>query len=167
MSDLSDPNRLSIVLTMLSANDTSTVKKGEKLLKPFLKNSSCILHILNQIRNSADTSIRHHASLLLKKKLGAFYVKFNPQHQTELKSQLLSIMVSEPTKAVGTALAGAVAIVAKSVFAKHEAWPELFSLLMQLSQDPNENLRTLNYKLLAQVLSHICCNLSTLIFVNL
>src|SRR4051812_14694153 len=106
MSDLSDPTRLSIVLTMLSANDTSTVKKGEKLLKPFLKQPSCILHILNQIRNSPDTSIRHHASLLLKKKLGGFYSKFSAQHQAELKTQLLATMVAEPTKAVGTALAG-------------------------------------------------------------
>ncbi len=155
MSDLSDPNRLSIVLTMLSANDTSTVRKGEKLLKPFLKHATCISHILNQIKNSPDISIRHHASLLLKKKLGGFYTKFNTQHQNELKGQLLATMVTEPNKAVGTAIAGAVAIVAKSVFAKNETWPELFNLLMQLSQDPSEALRTLNYRLLAQVCKHI------------
>lgn len=151
MSDLSDPNRLSVVLTMLSANDTTAVKRGEKLLKPFLKQSSCILHLLNQIKNSADISIRHHSALLLKKKLGVFYGKFNSQHQAELKSQLLSTMVTEPNKAVATALAGAISIIAKSVFAKNENWPELFQLLLQLSQDPNESLRTLNFKLLSQV----------------
>lgn len=151
MSDLSDPTRLSIVLTMLSANDTSTVRKGEKLLKPFLKNASCVAHILNQIKNSTDISIRHHASLLLKKKLGVFYSKFNAHHQAELKATLLATMVAESNKAVAVAIAGAVSIVAKSVFAKNESWPELFNLLMQLSQDPNEALRSLNYQLLSQV----------------
>jgi hypothetical protein len=159
MSDLSDPNRLSIVLTMLSANDTTTVRKGEKLLKPFLKNASCIGHILNQIKNSPDVSVRHHAALLLKKKLGAFYAKFNSQHQSELKNQLLSTMISEPNKAVGTALAGVVSIIAKTVFAKNEGWPELFNLLLQLSQDPNEALRTLNFKLLAQLAEQAAMNL--------
>ena len=60
-------------------------------------------------------------------------------------------MVSEPEKAVRTAIAGAVATLAKGVFTHNEEWPELFAALLRMSQDPNEGLRTLNFDLLAQV----------------
>lgn len=39
---------------------------------------------------------------------------------------------------------------AKAVFA-HSEWSELFQLMMQLSQDPNEISRSLNYTLLEQL----------------
>ena len=151
MSDLSNPVNLSNVLALLSANDTATVKRGEKQLKPFLKQAISAHHLLNQIQNASDVSVRHHAALLLKKKLVVFYPKFNKQQRSELKIHLLNLMVSEPDKGVRTAIAGAVATLAKGIFSTNEDWPELFSSLMQMSQDPNELLRALNYSLLAQV----------------
>ena len=151
MSDLTNPTNLGNVLSLLSANDTATVKKGEKQLKPFLKQPASAHHLLNQIQNSPNASVRHHAALLLKKKLVLFYPKFNKQNRGELKIHLLNLMVSEPDKGVRTAIAGAVATLAKGVFSNNEEWPELFSSLMRMSQDPNELLRALNYDLLAQV----------------
>jgi len=64
-----DPNSLTNVLKMLSANDTATIKEGERLLKPFLKNPPCIASLLNQLTTVVDISVRHHAALLLKKKV--------------------------------------------------------------------------------------------------
>lgn len=151
MSDLTNPVNLGNVLALLSANDTATVKKGEKQLKPFLKQPACAHHLLNQIQNSQNVSVRHHAALILKKKLVVFYPKFNKQHRAEMKIHLLNLMVSEPEKAVRTAIAGAVATLAKGVFTHNEEWPELFAALLRMSQDPNEGLRTLNFDLLAQV----------------
>lgn len=52
----------------------------------------------------------------------------------------------------GTALAGVVAAVAKVVFTAEGNWPELFALLTQLAQEPNESLRFLSYSLLEQVI---------------
>jgi len=60
-------------------------------------------------------------------------------------------MVREPVKSVAVAIAGAVAVLTKTIFAKNGQWPEIFTILMQLSHDPNENMRSLNYELLGQV----------------
>ena len=147
----SDSAALSRTLAMLSQPDTAIVRQGEKALKPFLKTSSCILALMNQIRTSPEESIRHHAALLLKKRTAALYSKFNSSQKSDLKAQLLIIMTSEPIRSIGTALAGVVASIAKCVFSADNQWPELFALLLQLSQDPNENSRSLNYSLLEQV----------------
>jgi hypothetical protein len=39
MADLTNPAVMATVLSLLRANDTATVKNGEKLLKQFLKGS--------------------------------------------------------------------------------------------------------------------------------
>ena len=155
-TDLTNAANLAGVLKLLSANSTELVKKGEKQLKPFLKQPACTEHLLNQIQNNEEIVVRHHAALLLKKKLGAFYPKFNAQLKTALKIHLLNLMVSEPDKGVRTSIAGCVAILAKAVFSTSEQWPELFSSLMQMSQDPSEDRRSLNYNLLSQVSVCIC-----------
>ena len=64
-----DPLALTNVLTMLSANDTAAIKEGEKLLKPFLKTPNCIPSLINQLKTVNSPSVRHHAALLLKKKV--------------------------------------------------------------------------------------------------
>jgi hypothetical protein len=73
-----DPAALTNVLNMLSANDTATIKEGEKLLKPFLKTPNCIPSLINQLKTVHSPSVRHHAALLLKKKVARnnynFYV---------------------------------------------------------------------------------------------
>jgi hypothetical protein len=146
-----DTAALTHVLNMLSMNDTKVVTEGEKLLKPFLKQPTCIPALINQIRTNPDEKVRHHASLLLKKSTGKLLKKFSQGQVQELKSQFLALMTAEPSKTIGVALAGVVASVAKHVLADGGAWPELFALLMQLAQDPKEMMRSLNYSLLEQV----------------
>ena len=68
LSLANDPTALTNVLNMLSANDTATIKEGERLLKPFLKNPPCIASLINQLTTVVDVSVRHHSALLLKKK---------------------------------------------------------------------------------------------------
>lgn len=153
--DMTDPNNLTNVLKMLSANNTETVRQGEKILKPFAKKPDSIIHLLQQLRGCPDATVRHHAALLMKKKIGVHYSKFNGQNQSELKTQILGVMLSEPEKPVAVAIAGAASLLAKSVFARNEAWPEMFQMLVTLSQDPNERLRALNFSFMGQVLLHL------------
>jgi len=153
--NLTDPNQLWQVLGMLSANDTDTVKNGEKLLKTFLKQPESIAHVMNQMQ-SQQVSIRHHSALLLKKKVGRHFGKFSATQQNDLKGQLLQILVHESSKPVAIAIAGSIATLAKVIFAKSGEWPELFALLMTLAQDPNESLRSLCYSQLEQLSEHCC-----------
>jgi hypothetical protein len=159
---VSDPNALTRTLTMLSQPETAVVRQGEKILKPFLKLTTCILPLINQIRSNPDESVRHHAALLLKRRIAALYGKLNATQKQDLKLQILTLMVSEPLKSIGVALAGVVASVAKRVLSTENQWPELFGMLLQLSRDPKENMRSLNYSLLEQVTGSYCSYCRTL-----
>lgn len=155
MGDLyNDPAQLSAVLTLLNANDSKTIKRGEKLLKPFTKTKNCVIPLLNQLQLSQDVSVRHHAALLLKSKLAKFFKGFNGPQQVQLRAQLLAIMLNEPIAVVSTSIAGCVAVVANEILhAKHQ-WPELFQALVQLAQNPAETMRVLNFRLLEQLSEH-------------
>ena len=98
-------------------------------------------------------SIRHHAALLLKKKVGTHYGKFDANQQAELRTQLLQLLCHESNKGVAVAIAGIIASLTKVVFASDGAWAELFDMLLALGGDPNEFLRFVCYSLLEQVLS--------------
>ena len=65
---------------------------------------------------------------------------------------MLGLLISEPEKVVRVALAGATASLAKSVVAVEQQWPEIFALLLQLLQCPDEPSRQTCFSLLAQVM---------------
>ena len=48
------PDQLSQILAMLGANDTETIKKGEKFLKPFLKQPMSVEHVLKQLELNTE-----------------------------------------------------------------------------------------------------------------
>lgn len=75
-------------------------------MRKFLKDPSAIAALLHQIGHCEDVNVRHHAALLLKKKITVLFGKLNAQSQAELKAALLNILMSEPVKVVATALAG-------------------------------------------------------------
>jgi len=154
----SDPEQLAAVLSMLCVSDTIQIKQGEKMLKPFLKKPECILALIHQIQTSQNESIRLHAALLMKKKIASVFEStvFDEQRKMDTRNMLLRLMTAEPHKGVRTALAGVVSVLAQVILAKGE-WPELFALLLTLAQDPNENLRALNYSLLEQVNIYFKC----------
>ena len=153
MTDLySNPAALSQVLAMLTANDTATIRQAEKILKQFTKQPNCILALLGQVRDSPEATHRHHAALLLKKKIEKHFPSVDASVQNLIKVEIINIMKAEPVKVVSVAIAGSVSTLARSIFSVEGGnWPELFALLMELAQSPIEQLRTLNYSLLEQV----------------
>lgn len=153
-ANLSDPAQLSAVLQMLSQPDTQVIRRAEKMLTKWLKDPAAIAALMQQIASSEDVNVRHHAALLLKKKIIVLYGKLNPIHQSELRAALLNTLLNEPVKVVKTALAGVVARLSKSVLSMGD-WGELFALLMQLSQDPNELMRCLCFNLIGQLAEHV------------
>jgi len=153
--NLANPAELVGVLSMLSVNDTEVVKRGEKMLEAFLKHPGCLAALMHQVGQSSDVAVRTHAALLLKKRIFKHYKKFPQNEQQQLKAQLLGLMVAEPNKAASTALAGAVAMLAKAIFSAEQSWEELFQTLLQLAQNPNEALRALDYNLLGQLAEHV------------
>lgn len=149
--DFSNPANLIQVLQMLSANDTNTIKTAEKALKPLLKQPQNAVLLINVLRTCEEVPVRHHASLLLRKKVGAFYSKYPAKEQTELKAELIRLLLAEPSSEVATGIAGAVAAVAEAAFDLSQSWEELFALLIKLPQEPDERLRLITYKLLTEV----------------
>lgn len=151
MADLNATSNLVSVLALLTANDSVIIKNAEKALKPFLKQPSCVIPLLAVLRECDNPAIRHHAALLLRKKVGGFFPKYGVQQQAQLKTELVTRLLAEPDNNVATAIAGSIAVVAKAIFKMNQDWPEIFQLLLTLAQDPNEKARTLNYKLLTEV----------------
>lgn len=158
MDLVSNPTALSGVLSMLSANDTNTIKQGERLLKPEMKKPQFMLSLINQISSSPNVQVRHHACLLLKKKIYVHLKKLQSQ-DAAIKSQLLSILVSEPEKSIAIAVGGCIAMAAKASFSVGKDWNELFQTIMSLAQSPNEVHRALNYSLLEQLSENVMENL--------
>lgn len=144
---------LSSILSMLSANDTNVIKQGEKQLKAFNKRPEFIVALLQQIRTPQNEANRLHAALLLKKIAPKLYAKLSVAQKAETKAHFMGALLSEESKPTGIAIAGAVAALAKKVLLgkNPETWPELFSSISTLAQDPSERLKTLNFSLLAQV----------------
>ena len=148
---ISNPAYLSSVLAMLNANNTDTIKQGEKLLKPAQKQPLFLVSLLNQLKESPVPEIRHHAALLLKKSLMKHYKKLTVQNQNALKTEVINIMKRETVKSVSISIAGCVAKLAEAIFSLGPAWPELFALIVELSQSPQDMHRELNFSLLEQV----------------
>lgn len=151
MVDLTNIQNLIQVLQMLTANDTATVKKAEKILKPFLTHPTSALPLMQILRTCEDVAVRHHASLLLRKKIEKWYPKYTPPQQATLRTELVNFMLAEQTGSIATAIAGIVAKTAAVMYKGKQEWPEIFQLLLQLAQDPNEKHRILAFKLLGEV----------------
>lgn len=149
--DFSNPANLIQVLQMLNANDSATIKSAEKALKPFLADPTSAAMLINVLGTCADGAVRHHAAILLRKKLNKFYPKYPQAQQEMLKAELIRLILAEPESDVATAIAGAIASTASAVFEAKQQWPELFNLLIQLLAEPEERLRILTFKLLGEV----------------
>jgi hypothetical protein len=151
MVDLNNVQNLAQVLQMLSSGETATIKKAEKMLKPFLKQPSSAVHLVSILGGHPDVACRHHAALLLKKKMGTFYSKYNSNQQAELKNGLITLLRNEQISNVATAIAGVISVTAKAVFAARQQWEEIFSLLVELAQHSEERQRILCFRLLFEV----------------
>ena len=81
------------------------------------------------------------------------YSKLDPAAKAGFKNALLGLIISEPEKVVRVAIAGATASLAKYVLSLEQQWPEIFALLVQLLQNPNETSRQICFSLLAQVIT--------------
>jgi len=150
--DLSNPANLSQLLAVLQQNETAQIRQAEKLLKPFAKNAASVGPLIQQIQGNPDQAIRLQASLLLKKGVARHYKKMPPDQQAALRSTLLGMLTTETVGIVRTAIAGVVSALATTVFEIHDNWPEVFGVLTQLAQDPDDSRRSLTYNLLGQVL---------------
>ena len=104
--DFTNPEHLTQVLLMLSANSTETIKQGESFLKPFSKNPASIAAYMSQITSCSNEICRHQASLMLKKNICKHFEKFSATDQSALKSAILNMFISEPSRSIQTALAG-------------------------------------------------------------
>jgi hypothetical protein len=151
----SEDERLAAVLGMLCANNTETIRAGEKLLKPVTKKASCLMLLENQLRCNPDSGIRHHAALLLKKKMFKFYPKLSAANQGLMRDNILPLLRAEPVKVICVSIAGAVSTLAHAIFSEKKQWPELFATIVQMGQSEREQDRFLCYSLLDQLAEHV------------
>ena len=92
--------------------------------------------------------MRHIASIVLRKRLPGHYSKFDTATQAQLKSELLTILSSEPERTVRK---GVVDLAAAILKVSPEGWPELWSFVAAASQDSHPDARELAFWLLAEM----------------
>lgn len=92
--------------------------------------------------------MRHIASIVLRKRLPGHYTKFDVTTQAQLKSELLTILSSEPERTVRKGVVDLAACILK---VSPEAWPELWSFIAAASQDSHPDARELAFWLLAEM----------------
>ena len=85
---------------------------------------------------------------MLRKRIPNHYSSFAAEDQTSLKTQILSILASEPSRTVRHGKASVAAAIAKIEEAK---WMELFQFISTASQDPNPEARELAFFLLSEM----------------
>jgi hypothetical protein len=149
------PEALSQLLSMLLMNDNNIVKQAESAFQPFLKKSSCLMPLINQVAQNPRVDIRLQAALMIKRRLPKVYSKLNEHDKNQVKQLLMNQFVTQEEKPVGIALAGCISSLAKCVFKDKKPMPELFQALTELSQHPHERLRSLNFSLLAQLAENV------------
>ncbi len=168
MADLSDPLYLEQVLEALGANNTEIIRQAEGVLRPFLKSPNCLAPLLQQIEHSTKVYVRHVGALILKRKyeslsqlfdlitiscrINNLYSQCDLNGRQHIKSTLLRLMTSEVVNVVRTAIAGVAATLAKVVFSTDDSWEEIFGILVQLLESPDEHMRSLSFNLLGQVI---------------
>ena len=149
-----------LAATLAGLCNPEHIKAAEAQIKKFTKRETCIPALFQYCALGSTVSVetRFQAALLLKKNIGKFLPKFDTATQGQLKAQMLLLMTNETEKTISTALAGAVAKLAKGVMnmsGQVGQWPELFDMLLRLGADPRESVRALDYSLLSQLAEHV------------
>eukprot|EP00548_Thalassiothrix_antarctica_P007158 CAMPEP_0194130202 /NCGR_PEP_ID=MMETSP0152-20130528/1294_1 /TAXON_ID=1049557 /ORGANISM="Thalassiothrix antarctica, Strain L6-D1" /LENGTH=1074 /DNA_ID=CAMNT_0038824635 /DNA_START=111 /DNA_END=3335 /DNA_ORIENTATION=+ len=149
MASQDDVSQMASLLLGLTQPNTETIRHAEATLKPILKDPRCVPALFEIIKgrgNHAD-SVRHVATILLRKRIASHYGKFDKGQQVQLKSELLQVLASETERPVRGGVVGIVAVLAKQ---ESEGWEGLWQFVAAAAGDTNAEARELAFWLLQE-----------------
>eukprot|EP00547_Thalassionema_nitzschioides_P001876 CAMPEP_0194200314 /NCGR_PEP_ID=MMETSP0156-20130528/969_1 /TAXON_ID=33649 /ORGANISM="Thalassionema nitzschioides, Strain L26-B" /LENGTH=1071 /DNA_ID=CAMNT_0038925291 /DNA_START=70 /DNA_END=3285 /DNA_ORIENTATION=- len=149
MASQEDVSQMASLLLALTQPNTETIRQAEVALKPILKDPRSVPALFEIIKGRgvhAD-SVRHVASILLRKRVASHYSKFESPQQVEFRKELLQVLASETERPVRGGVVGIVAQLAKQ---ESTSWEELWQFVAAAAGDANGQARELAFWLLQE-----------------
>ncbi len=140
-----------LVQTLDGVLDPETQKQAEEILKQYLKDPRCLsdLYTVLTIPGATDR-VKSQAVVQMVQHVN--HIKsYSDADRVQFQSLILQLIVSEPSMLVGRKLCEVAAGLFSIGLKKGEDGAEVFALITQLSQHPDENYRELNYELILRV----------------
>ena len=111
---MTDTAVISQLLTALTQPNTEAIRAAEHALKPLLKDPRCVASLLTVLKSAAteQPAVRHVAAVVLRKRIGGHFKKFDAATKNYVKSEILVILSNEPERTVRHGAAGIAAEVA-------------------------------------------------------
>jgi len=149
MASQDDVSQMASLLLGLTQPNTETIRQAEATLKPILKDPRCVpaLHEIIKGRGIHADSVRHVAAILLRKRIGSHYGKFDKAQQDQLKAEQLQVLASETERPVRGGAVGIVAVLAKQ---ESNGWEGLWQFVAAAAGDSNAQARELAFWLLQE-----------------
>lgn len=170
MASQEDVTQMASLLLGLTQPNTDTIRQAESALKPILKDPRSVPALFEIIKGQGvhvsiapdlfsalssylthlpaqANSVRHVASILLRKRIASHYSKFDSSQQVEFKKELLQVLASETERPVRGGVVGIVAQLAKQ---ESTNWEELWQFVAAAAGDANGAARELAFWLLQE-----------------
>mmetsp|Transcript_3516 Transcript_3516/g.5285 ORF Transcript_3516/g.5285 Transcript_3516/m.5285 type:complete len:1075 (+) Transcript_3516:184-3408(+) len=152
-----DAAKMAQLLSALTHPNTEAIREAEVALKPLLKDARSVPALVEVLkaRGTQPDAVRHVAAVVLRKRIGGHYAKFDAPTKTALKTEILSVLANEPERTVRNGAVGVAATICRlecsSGDAGGAAWPELFQFIAAAASDANPDARELAFLLLSEM----------------
>jgi len=158
------------LLAALTHPDTNAIREAEINLKPLLKDPRCVPALIDVLkaRGAQPDAVRQVAAVVLRKRIGGHWNHFDAPTKAVLKTEILSILSSEPQR-IRNGAVGVAATMCKlecggggggddpstggggGGAGGGNAWPELFQFIASAASDANPDARELAFLLLDEM----------------
>eukprot|EP01028_Stygiella_incarcerata_P009269 TRINITY_DN4363_c0_g1_i1.p1 TRINITY_DN4363_c0_g1~~TRINITY_DN4363_c0_g1_i1.p1 ORF type:complete len:1062 (-),score=298.27 TRINITY_DN4363_c0_g1_i1:84-3269(-) len=139
--------QLEVVLQHCLVPDSDIIHQAEAILHPFLRQSQCVVALLEQIRGSSDPGVRQLAAVLLRSRVAKLWSKVSREERGYICETLLNVIVNDPVHPVRYCIAGAISSVARFMLPSGQ-WPELLPFVFECARAEDDSYRWIGVKLL-------------------
>jgi len=141
-----DSAQLNACLTELLQPDTERIKATEAMLKPYLKDPTCLGGLLQQVQSNPNPGVRQIAAVVLRKRIPGHWGKLDAGSQATVQQAILAVLQSEAEKVVRKAVVTVACAVARPCFA-HPAtrWMMLLEFVNACCGAPQDDARDMGF----------------------
>ena len=146
-----DAATLTSLLSTLLTPNSAAIRETEEHLRRALAQPAFICDLFALVQNSPSAELRQLAAVLVRRRIGALWLKLHVDVRKVLQAVLIQRLSTEPERLVRRSLTSVVTVVAKSALPKGE-WPQLAPFVFEATKSQLAEHRELSMQLLASLL---------------
>ena len=139
------------LLALLLQPQTEAIRQVETTLRSALGQPAFVCDLFELLQNSQAPELRQLAAVLVRRRIGAHWLKLDQPVRIALQAVLLNRLSVEPERIVRRQMTSVVTVVARHALPAGQ-WPELFGFLIQCTRSTAAEHRELSMFLLASLL---------------